>query len=109
MQETRPPEGGVLREAFAGATPEAVEAQMIERFEELKDEGHELLNRQQISFPRALVIEIQRCEVLLEDADTPMNKAALRSALNEARDTLGKMERLRKRAVRSFENLKRFK
>jgi len=105
VQETRPPEGPNLREAFAG-TPEAMEKQMNERLAELPD--HELVQRTSISMPQALVLEIERCEYLLGKG-TRMNQAALRSAINEARDSILKFEHLQKRVVRSFERLKDFK
>lgn len=104
MHETRPPEGGPNQQEAPAGTPEELEKQMGARMGGLRAQ------RQTIAFPQALVLEIMRCEKLLDEVDnTVNNKAALRTALNEARDTMGKLERVRKRTMRSFNNLKRFK
>ena len=82
-----------------------LEKQMDQRLTELK--GHELVDRKPIAMPQALVLEIERCEALIPN--TRMNAAALRSVVNEAKDSLLKFQRLQKRVIRSFNTLKDFK
>lgn len=62
-----------------------------------------------LTFVQVLTAEIERCSELLATGDTSrMNRAALRSAINEAHDNLGKMNRLGRKLMRSYQKLQEF-
>ena len=113
MQETRYPgndgEMQQLRETFIANTEAALGNKMDTRLEELEKEGHELVGRTPLTMPQALIEQIRRCEALLNGEGTRMNKAALRTAIQEGRDSLNKFHKLKKRVVRSYEALQNFK
>lgn len=63
-----------------------------------------------MTMPGALISEIERVQALLDSgAECSFNRAAMRTALNDARDLLGKFHKLEVRVVRGYHRLREIK